>query len=682
MFEDPYKNIPRDEIEAKALKELMGYNIELPKARLLHILREEGGDVDCASARAFIEMRDQYKAQRGEPISTKENNNNYNNSTSNNNNKNQHNGGGGASNYYDSTYQERTAYNENAHNLNAFHNEPNEYGYDDDDNDGFNNNDRAGGSYDMTFDAKVTFHQNQNDDDQQQQPKHHKQQDGTFAANNNNNYYFEDGSYMLRVRSKDYNSSNELQFQHDRGMEARVESYGQHPAEDDDDSDREDEKNQSKQQPAPAKKFPGVFMKTFGWGGFVANKSSYSAADGSFLSPYSFVNDGIRIIRLDSEHDTHTHSVNVVDTSNLEDDEFEALCDDWLDETYDTTEVPDMFHEGADYQTAKAKNDHDFKMFELYSEFEKSLRGRFSLSAALSVFVDQQQKAHRIYRKTLGLPLLPGMAGYTDEEEDALKTKAKPVAKVKTTGTSRNPYKQTEAYSGQVTRNVASLNREFSLSIRLPRTCTVTRVELIRNTMLEKRFDKYCDSLRKHGIPYNIGTGYHGTAESVVKLIAQTGFICPLEGNKGVTHKSGNNGFYGNGNYQSPDPNVAYWYSQGSMMLISKCARGRVYRCPGMMLGADCESGYDSHEDPSGVEWVFYTAAAVLPVAIIHFSREYSSHGSVTTVTKATIKGRAIADYRGELDRKGHGGVHLSNKDRKAVNRARNAQIQDAKKKK
>lgn len=100
------------------------------------------------------------------------------------------------------------------------------------------------------------------------------------------------------------------------------------------------------------------------------------------------------------------------------------------------------------------------------------------------------------------------------------------------------------------------------------------------------------------------------------------------------------------------------------------------------MMGADLEPGYNSHEDPSGCEWVFYTSAAVLPVAIIHFSREMSTRGTVTSVTKATIKGREAASFRAELDRKAHGGIHLSNKDRKALNRVTNAQFQEAKKKK
>jgi hypothetical protein len=414
MFDDTYKSIPRDEIEAKSLKELMGYNIELPKARLLQILRDEGGDVDCASARAFIEMRDQYKAQRGEITTTttsdghqhQQTTTTTNTATTNNNNN----------NYYDYSYRDTTTgHNENAHNLNAFRSAYDDIEYN---NDYYHENN----NYDMTFDAKVVVVEpsknnnnnytnnknNNNDDDQQQQTK---------TQNHNDPYYFEEGSYMLRVRSKDYGSSNELQYQNDRRMGDRVESFGLHPAEDIDDSDSEEQKKEKeKEKQEETKKFPGIFMKTFGWGGFVANKTSYNAVDGSFMYPYSFVNEGVRIIRLDNDHDSHTHTVNVVDTSNLEDDEFEALCDEWLDETYDATEVPDMFHEGADYRTAKAKSDHDFKMFELYTQFEKELSKGFSLSACLTTFVQAQQKANRFYRTSLGLPPLPGTARTAEED--------------------------------------------------------------------------------------------------------------------------------------------------------------------------------------------------------------------------------------------------------------------------
>ena len=46
-----------------------------------------GGDPDCAAARAFIEMRNQYKEARGEEISDEEEEKNNQTSNENNNNK-------------------------------------------------------------------------------------------------------------------------------------------------------------------------------------------------------------------------------------------------------------------------------------------------------------------------------------------------------------------------------------------------------------------------------------------------------------------------------------------------------------------------------------------------------------------------------------------------------------------
>lgn len=40
-----------------------------------------------------------------------------------------------------------------------------------------------------------------------------------------------------------------------------------------------------------------------------------------------------------------------------------------------------------------------------------------------------------------------------------------------------------------------------------------------------------------------------------------------------------------------------------------------VYKCPGRMDGAKLQPGFDSHEDPSGYEWVVYHEESILPVS-------------------------------------------------------------------
>lgn len=669
-FDDAYSKVPRDEIEAKALKELMGLNIELPKARLLAILREEGGDPDCAAAKAFVEMRNQYKAERGENVSGDEeekpqsNNNHqpssssaYDYNTSYENNNSYYNSATAyeqPKNYYDPTYvdpvKSKSSTNHHHHSLNPLANN----GNDDDDDDNNNKKDKKmyfdGGSYDMTFDA-------------------------TVDENVRDAYDAEDGNYMLRVRSKEYENYGNNFSHYNIGKNDGYGDFGNREQSAEDDAEEK--------AAAEKRKFPGVFMKTFCHGGSLSNKTSYSARDGSYLGPYSFLNEGVRIIRLDND-DAHTQQVNVVDTSSLADDEFEALCEEWLDERYDVTEVPEMFHEGQDYAHAVAKNEHDLRLFDLFTQFEKTLREGFSLENCLTTFNNQNLKATYAYKKALGL-LKPEELTDEDRSKGVVPVVPTKSDKIKTTGTARahRTVGDQMHYNANVTRNVSSLARDFSVSIRLPRTCQITRVEIIHNSMLERRFDRFCDDLRRQGIAYNIGTGYHGSTEFAVQAIAETGFICPLEGKTTVAHKSGNNGFYGNGTYTASDPNVAFWYSQGSMMLIVKVARGRVFRCPGLMMGVDLQPGYDSHESPDGVEWVCYRTAQMLPIAIIHFDRQlYNYSTTVSTVTKTTIRGRERASILAELDRKAHGGVHLSNKDRKALNRVQNAQIQTKKNKK
>lgn len=692
MWNDEYAKVPRDEIEAKALKELMGLNIELPKVRLLAILREEGGDADCAAARAFIEMRDSYRAERGEKVhdndddNEQDNNRNGDNFYCNNNNQHVNNNVSavcGTSNYDYSSEDEQKNY------------------------------------YDPTYVDPSTLNPLRDEAEQKQRQRAHEQQhkmrfdgrsfDMTFEAAvdecERKEHDPEDGNYMLRVRSKEFNKYNNNYdnddyhdnyhtqnrrtcFNNDYNDDYEQQQQQQRQRRDEvEDSDAVSDDGESETKATTKKKFGGVFLKTFCNGGFCASKASYNARDGSFMRPYHFVNEGVRIIRLDSDDD-RTHHINLVDTSNLADDEFDSLCDEWLEERYDPTEVPDMFHEGRDYVTARAKNAHDVKLFDLYSQFELSLRKGFSLEACLTTFFQENEKATQAHQFALGTLKAGGSGGVSGEEAAGTSSLAflpkTTTAKVKTTGTASTRYNPSaaHAYSNDVVRNMSSISREFSVSIRLPQNCTVKRVEIIRNTFLERRFEKFCDNLKRNGIGFNVGTGYHGTTEWAVDAIAETGFICPLEGNGNVEHKSGNNGWYGDGTYLARDANVAYWYSQGSKMLIVKMARGRVYKCPGMMLGAALQRGYDSHESPDGVEWVGYTSAQLLPVAVIHFERSYTTHTAVKTVTKATIRGRTAAAVRAELDSKAHGGVHLSNKERKSVNRAKNAQIQAGSKKK
>ncbi len=50
---------------------------------------------------------------------------------------------------------------------------------------------------------------------------------------------------------------------------------------------------------------------------------------------------------------------------------------------------------------------------------------------------------------------------------------------------------------------------------------------------------------------------------------------------------------------------------------LSRRLMGKIYKCPGRMDGAKLQAGHDSHEDPSGHEWVIYDEAHILPCYLV-----------------------------------------------------------------
>jgi hypothetical protein len=107
---------------------------------------------------------------------------------------------------------------------------------------------------------------------------------------------------------------------------------------------------------------------------------------------------------------------------------------------------------------------------------------------------------------------------------------------------------------------------------------------------------------------------YHGTNETALKSILKSGFLL----NK-LSAGSGDNGWFGCGIYFSPHVQTAMGYCRGKQMMVCAVLMGKVYKCPGRMDGAQLQKGFDSHEDPSGHEWVVYNEEHILPVYVIHF---------------------------------------------------------------
>jgi hypothetical protein len=164
------------------------------------------------------------------------------------------------------------------------------------------------------------------------------------------------------------------------------------------------------------------------------------------------------------------------------------------------------------------------------------------------------------------------------------------------------------------------LRKTYKIRLRLPTCCRVTAIRHISNTTLKRHFDLFCSELGKGQVDPNIQLAFHGTSNEAVQAIAQTGFLAPLD-NPRLQHSSGDKGWYGNGIYLAPDPNISYWYARGDRMLVCLVAMGKVFRCPGMMMGAHLQSGYTSHTSPFGDELVAYASSQVLPIAVIIFDR-------------------------------------------------------------
>lgn len=150
------------------------------------------------------------------------------------------------------------------------------------------------------------------------------------------------------------------------------------------------------------------------------------------------------------------------------------------------------------------------------------------------------------------------------------------------------------------------------------------------NRSLEQRFAAAAAELRALGYPARVDLAYHGTDAGTSYKIAAGGFIAPRSSaGQNLGHRSGNSGFYGDGIYLSPSPNVAQGYAGGRRLLVCNVLRGTPYRCPGLMMGAELQKGYSSHESPDGREWVLFNAAQVLPVAVIHFGDQRVSYPKV-----------------------------------------------------
>lgn len=217
--------------------------------------------------------------------------------------------------------------------------------------------------------------------------------------------------------------------------------------------------------------------------------------------------------------------------------------------------------------------------------------------------------------------------------------------------------------AAQTTKGLkASKKMLAGLTFRVPSHIEIKSVINVRSPQLDRAF--HAMGSRLHGGAL-VEIAYHGTSAAAAKNIATNGFKAPLDDPR-LAHSSGNNGWYGNGIYLSPRADVALNYCRDNLLLVCSVLRGRVFKCQGMMMGAPLVAGYDSHMSPDGVEWVFYSSAQVLPIALVSFCHRTDPYryGEYTTFS---VSGTAD---KGSLARKGapaRDWKDMSNSQRKAL---------------
>eukprot|EP01087_Luapelamoeba_hula_P016273 TRINITY_DN49_c1_g1_i1.p1 TRINITY_DN49_c1_g1~~TRINITY_DN49_c1_g1_i1.p1 ORF type:complete len:816 (+),score=176.19 TRINITY_DN49_c1_g1_i1:2-2449(+) len=112
---------------------------------------------------------------------------------------------------------------------------------------------------------------------------------------------------------------------------------------------------------------------------------------------------------------------------------------------------------------------------------------------------------------------------------------------------------------------------------------------------------------------------YHGTAEHNIDSILDKGLLVPGQ-DKAVGHAT-DTGWWGKGIYLSPNHSLSVGYCRGGKkLLLCAVTMGKIYKCSSRIDGGALQVGYDSHEDPSGQEYVLFDNTRVLPCYLVTFN--------------------------------------------------------------
>ncbi len=152
---------------------------------------------------------------------------------------------------------------------------------------------------------------------------------------------------------------------------------------------------------------------------------------------------------------------------------------------------------------------------------------------------------------------------------------------------------------------------------------SIVEIESILNPPLCARFEHRWKELKDHhqaegsGIEVKPQLAYHGTAEANIEKIKRTGLLVPGKDygpGIGIIGHATDTGFWGKGIYLSPNASVSVGYCRGgSVLLINAVLMGRIFKCTNLIHGQPKRDGFDSHQDPSGNEWILFDERQVLP---------------------------------------------------------------------
>jgi len=111
---------------------------------------------------------------------------------------------------------------------------------------------------------------------------------------------------------------------------------------------------------------------------------------------------------------------------------------------------------------------------------------------------------------------------------------------------------------------------------------------------------------------------YHGTSEQNIQNIINKGLLVP-GAKSGIAHAT-DTGYWGEGIYLSPNASLSVGYCRtGKKLFICSALMGRIFKCTQLIHGGKLTTGFDSHQDPSGNEWIIFDPSQVLCCYVVEF---------------------------------------------------------------